>query len=147
MSNEIENSRWAKLAGLPKNETKQQLDENIVGVGAINPIFAKREPKDYEMAFEHYLGEMYDSKKENVEEDLDDLPDTGSDVGDRTGVRLGNTNISDDSEMISRIEGIANVRDLGTMKDLLRILTTDWMQEGFEKEDIQDYITDFINKI
>jgi len=57
-----EKSRWAKLAGLPKQETKQQLDENVVGIGAVNQIFPTREPKDYEMAFEHFLGEMYDSK-------------------------------------------------------------------------------------
>ena len=69
MSNESEKARWAKLAGLPKKETKQQLDENVVGIGAVNQIFPNREPQDYEMAFEHYLGEMYDSKKENVEEE------------------------------------------------------------------------------
>ena len=69
MTNESEKARWAKLAGLPKKETKQQLDENVVGIGAINQIFPTREPNDYEMAFEHFLGEMYDSKKENVEEE------------------------------------------------------------------------------
>ena len=69
MTNESEKARWAKLAGLPKKETKQQLDENVVGIGAVNQIFPTREPNDYEMAFEHFLGEMYDSKKENVEED------------------------------------------------------------------------------
>ncbi len=69
MTNESEKARWAKLAGLPKKETKQQLDENVVGIGAVNQIFPTREPNDYEMAFEHFLGEMYDSKKENVEEE------------------------------------------------------------------------------
>ena len=71
MTNESEKARWAKLAGLPKveEESKQQLDENVVGVGAINQIFPTRKPNDYEMAFEHFLGEMYDSKKENVEEE------------------------------------------------------------------------------
>ena len=69
MTNTSEKARWAKLAGLPKKETKQQLDENVVGIGAVNQIFPNREPQDYEMAFEHYLGEMYDSKKENVEEE------------------------------------------------------------------------------
>ena len=62
MKNQTEKSRWAKLAGLPKKETKQQLDENVVGIGAVNQIFPVREPQAYETAFEHYLGEMYDSK-------------------------------------------------------------------------------------
>jgi len=169
MSKELD--RWNKIAGLPKTETKKtttkkQLDENVVGVGAINPIFAERKPTDYEMAFEHYLGEMYskqaaerddadhidalekDMEYDAVEEGIDDLPETGVDVRDRTGdVRLNNLNLADDSEMVSRIEGLVNARDLGTMKDMLRILTSEWMQDGFEKEDIQDYITDFINKI
>ena len=71
MTNTSEKARWAKLAGLPKveEESKQQLDENVVGIGAVNQIFPTREPNDYEMAFEHFLGEMYDSKKENVEEE------------------------------------------------------------------------------
>tara|TARA_R110000803_G_scaffold39744_5_gene85755 strand:+ start:174 stop:578 length:405 start_codon:yes stop_codon:yes gene_type:complete len=74
MKNQTEKQRWAKIAGLKESKTskksksKQQLDENVVGVGAINPIFAVREPKDYELAFEHYLGEMYDSEKKGVED-------------------------------------------------------------------------------
>jgi hypothetical protein len=145
MKNQTEKSRWAKIAGLPKSKTKQQLDENVVGVGAINPIFAVREPKDYELAFEHYLGEMYGSKKENV----DGVSEGEEGVDEsmfRQGMR-GDTGLSNDSEMVKRIEGLANVIDLKTMKDMLRILTTEWEQEGFDREDIQDYITDFINKI
>ena len=76
MSEFNEKARWAKLAGLPKVETpkveeesKQQLDENVVGVGAINNPFPTREPNDYELAFEHFLGEVYDSKKDKVEEE------------------------------------------------------------------------------
>lgn len=30
---------------------------------------------------------------------------------------------------------------------MLRILTTDWEQDVFDREDIKDYISDFINKI
>ena len=75
MTNESEKARWAKLAGLPKveEESKQQLDENVVGVGAINQIFPTRKPNDYEMAFEHFLGEMQDSKKDKVEEPLEPI--------------------------------------------------------------------------
>tara|TARA_R100001463_G_scaffold39725_1_gene84831 strand:+ start:570 stop:788 length:219 start_codon:yes stop_codon:yes gene_type:complete len=48
---------------------------------------------------------------------------------------------------IDRIEGLANIRDLKLMKDSLRILTAEWMQEGFEKEDIKDYISYLIDNI
>ena len=134
MSKSNEQERWAKIAGLPKKETKQQLDENFVGMGAINQIFPTREPQKYELAFEHYLGEVYDSKREDVEEGYEPA-------------EWEKQHDLEDDENLSRIEGLANVRNLKLMHDMLRILTTDWMQEGFEKEDIQDYITDFINKI
>ena len=50
-------------------------------------------------------------------------------------------------DTIDRIEGLANIRDLKLMKDSLRMLTADWMQEGFEKEDIKDYVSYLIDNI
>ena len=61
-----ENKRWAKLAGIPEQPKKQQLDENIGGVvsiGAINNLF-DREKENYEDAFEHFLAERYGEKVE-----------------------------------------------------------------------------------
>ena len=69
-----EKERWAKLAGIPEQPKKQQLDENIggvVGVGAINTI--SHEPTAYEMAFEHYLGERYGNEGEPDSEPLDEV--------------------------------------------------------------------------
>lgn len=63
-------TRMLQLAGTPKPEKKQQLDENVGGVvsiGAINQIF-DREKSDYEMAFEHFMGERYGDEEE-VKED------------------------------------------------------------------------------
>jgi len=58
MSKEL--NRMQKLAGVPVNEEKENLNEvyvagGIVGVGAIN--HPKREKSDYEMAFEHFMTE------------------------------------------------------------------------------------------
>ena len=50
-------------------------------------------------------------------------------------------------EALDRLEGLANIRDLKLMKDSLRMLTADWMQEGFEKEDIKDYVSYLIDNI
>tara|TARA_S200002703_G_scaffold117983_2_gene103610 strand:+ start:3364 stop:3738 length:375 start_codon:yes stop_codon:yes gene_type:complete len=66
MSKEL--NRMQKLAGVPVNEEKENLNEvyvagGIVGVGAIN--HPKREKSDYEMAFEHFMNE---GKEEEVEE-------------------------------------------------------------------------------
>ena len=51
------------------------------------------------------------------------------------------------SEAIERMEGLANMQDLSTLQAKLRILSSDWMQEGFEKEDIIDYLAYLVDKI
>ena len=50
-------------------------------------------------------------------------------------------------DALNRLEGLANIRDLKLMKDSLRMVTAEWMQEGFEKEDIKDYISYLIDNI
>ena len=58
------------------------------------------------------------------------------------------SNISESNEsMFDRMEGLAPIRDLKVLKDMLRIVATEWMSEGFEKEDVIEYLEDFINKI
>lgn len=51
------------------------------------------------------------------------------------------------TEEFDRLEGLANIQDLATLKAKLRILSTDWMQDGFEKEDIKMYINNLIDQI
>ncbi len=51
------------------------------------------------------------------------------------------------TDAIEQLENLANMEDLGVLKAKLRILSSDWMQEGFDREDIIEYIADFINKI
>ena len=50
-------------------------------------------------------------------------------------------------EQIQRFEGTANMRDLKTLQDMLRIVSADWMQEGFDKEDIKEYVSNYIDQI
>ena len=50
-------------------------------------------------------------------------------------------------EAVDRMEGLANRQDLAVLKAKLRMLSSDWMQEGFEKEDIVEYIEELINQI
>ena len=50
-------------------------------------------------------------------------------------------------EAIERMEGLASIQDLETLKAKLRILSSDWMNEGFEKEDIIDYMAYLIDNI
>jgi len=50
-------------------------------------------------------------------------------------------------EQIERFEGTANMRDLKLLHDMLRIVSTEWFEEGFEKEDIKEYINHYIDQI
>jgi len=50
-------------------------------------------------------------------------------------------------EQIERFEGTANMRDLKLLHDMLRMVGSEWMQEGFEKEDIKKYINHYIDQI
>jgi predicted DNA-binding ArsR family transcriptional regulator len=50
-------------------------------------------------------------------------------------------------EQIERFEGTVNMRDLKTLQDMLRIVGSEWMQEGFEKEDIKEYVNYYIDQI
>jgi hypothetical protein len=90
MSNEFK--RMMELAGLPITENKveedttETLNENFVGIPAINNVF-EREKTDYELAFEHFtkgtsLNEEMDSmdfdmKKEELLEKVKNLKDFG----------------------------------------------------------------------
>jgi tetratricopeptide (TPR) repeat protein len=77
MSNEFK--RMIELAGLPITETTTEenttetLNENFVGIPAINNVF-EREKTDYELAFEHFtkgtsILEDYDKASQEMEEE------------------------------------------------------------------------------
>lgn len=50
-------------------------------------------------------------------------------------------------EVLDRMEDLANIQDLKIMKDILRILSSEWMQGGFEKDEISEYLSQFIDTI
>ena len=58
-----------------------------------------------------------------------------------------NDYINSEEDYMDRMEGLANIQDLKTMKDLLIILSTDWLDEGFAKRDIKAYLNLFVDKI
>mgnify|MGYP001252122618 CR=1 FL=1 len=72
MSKEL--NRMQKLAGVPVNEEKENLNEHymaggIVGVEAITQI-PPREKSDYEMAFEHFMNEGEEKEEKEVKEGM-----------------------------------------------------------------------------
>jgi hypothetical protein len=60
INKEIEDAEKASL--------NESMIGGIVGIGAINQI-PPRAKADYELAFEHFLGERYETKFENREQD------------------------------------------------------------------------------
>jgi hypothetical protein len=50
-------------------------------------------------------------------------------------------------ETLERIEGIVNMQDLATLKAKIRILSQEWIQDGFEKEEIIDYLAYLVDEV
>tara|TARA_Y100000385_G_scaffold291162_1_gene367562 strand:- start:1473 stop:1643 length:171 start_codon:yes stop_codon:yes gene_type:complete len=46
---------------------------------------------------------------------------------------------------IDRMEGLANVNELNELKDLILILGGEWVDEGFENEDIVEYFRHLVD--
>ena len=55
-----------------KASLNESMIGGIVGIGAINQI-PPREKTDYEMAFEHFLGERYEVKPNRERDDIKDI--------------------------------------------------------------------------
>lgn len=67
-----------KLEESKKPESKDSINENFVGIGAINNPFAERERTDYEIAFDHFMGQL-DEKKDKPSTDLTKKEKAGKD--------------------------------------------------------------------
>jgi hypothetical protein len=55
-----------------KASLNESMIGGIVGIGAINQI-PSREKTDYELAFEHFLGERYEIKPNRERDDIKDI--------------------------------------------------------------------------
>ena len=52
-----------------------------------------------------------------------------------------------DSQTVERFESTTERRNLKLLKDMIRFTSTDWMDEGFDKEDIKNYINGLIEEV
>lgn len=78
------------------------------------------------------------TENEGIETPKDDLTVKESDVDDDS---------SPEGELFDRMEGLANMVKLSELQDDMRIVSTYWMEEGFEKDDIKAYMSNFIDNI
>lgn len=104
-----------------------------------------------------------DAEVDHIQSLLNQLQDAAEQLGDEKLLKqVGNTitfftrqhvaekpelNEMLSSDYIDRMEGLANVRYLSSLKLALSVLALDWMNEGFDKEDVVAYIESLINKI
>ena len=109
-----------------EDEDKASLNESmiggIVGIGAINQI--PPTPKtDYEMAFDHFLGERYEVKPNRERDDITDIKeDETSEMEDKVEaeVSMNEEDDQNDSES-SEITGVTNdyMKLIKTISDLI----------------------------
>jgi len=95
----------AKLQENETSENKESLNENFVGMGAINSPFAKREKESYEDAFEHFLSERYQIKPNRERDDIKDLEeDKDPDVYESKEMEEGKEEINENYEPNKMLE-------------------------------------------
>lgn len=44
----------------------------------------------------------------------------------------------------NRMEGVVNFKNLEAMKALLNCLKDEWLKDGFEKEDVKEYLSNLV---
>jgi hypothetical protein len=155
MSNEFK--RMIELAGLPITETTTEenttetLNENFVGIPAINNVF-EREKTDYELAFEHFTkGTSLNEVEEDLQQtdvksaidgkqlDLDKLKDATEKAmkGDSTDLTLFLAGVFESKgleENIFQGEDVMPKFRAGALKQLIAYAE----KEGLSKESIDD---------
>lgn len=81
------------------------------------------------------------TENEGVETPKDDLTVKESDATEEANDEFS------EQEMFDRMESLANTSELKELQDMMRIVATEWWDEGFEKEDIKAYMSNFIDNI
>jgi len=124
---EINNQkRDERIASLSENKKKKSLKESmiggIVGIGAINQI-PSREKTDYEMAFEHFLGERYETKFENREQDPYTMKEAKM-----PAVYSRIKNDDNFQELVDYLKN--NEEEAEKVEDKLKTLEENWIKKG-----------------
>lgn len=121
-----------------KKEPKKEIDEFTdlsqdgkgLGIGPIVP------PDDFDKP-----------KKENMNESFVRMQKLAGVITEGMDTGIDYEGAGDKYEMFDRMDGLANIQDLKVLNAKLRLLVSDWMQEGFEKDDIKEYINFLIDEI
>ena len=140
----------AKLEENDSTENKDSLNENFVGMSAINSPFAKREKETYEDAFEHFLSERYQIKPNRERDDIKDLEeDKDPDVYESEEIEEDNEGVPNPSDKLEWLEDqLTKLYKMGKLEapvDIKKLAKTfldrmfDGLDEGKEVEEPNNY--------
>ena len=104
-----------------KASLNESMIGGIVGIGAINQI-PPREKTDYEMAFEHFLGERYEIKPNRERDDIKDV------------------NEAEGNEMVDFVK-----QNFDTIKTNFLKSETDIIKDTTEDEEDEKSLLDYLN--
>ena len=160
-----ENLRMQMLSGIitegeykTKLEKKASLNESmiggIVGVGAINQI-PSRAKADYEMAFEHFLGERYEVKPNRERDDIKDLEedDSPNDMDQQiANLEEGDDDLFTAKRFYKRTDNprINILSHMGTINDIVMDMLETDLVKGYgpdERDDIYREYMKFVNAV
>jgi hypothetical protein len=121
-----------------KKEPKKEIDEFTdlsqdgkgLGIGPIVP------PDNFDKP-----------KKENMNESFIRMQKLAGIITEGMDTGIDYEGAGDKYEMFDRMDGLANIQDLNVFNTKLRLLVSDWYNEGFEMDDIKEYINFLIDEI
>jgi hypothetical protein len=113
---------------------------------------------DIQDIMDDYMDDFLNYVVKKHPEIVKQLADEWNEMSEAAGPYSTNRNMGDDIinnnadevyqyNMFDRMDILANIQDLNTLKTKLRLLVSDWYNEGFEKEDIQEYMNFLIDEI
>jgi len=131
--------------------TEDEDMKEMVNTGKISSL--KKEIKLFEKAKSKYQKQLdkmdgkKEPKKENMNESFVRMQKLAGVITEGMDTGIDYEGAGDKYEMFDRMDGLANIQDLKVLNAKLRLLVSDWYNEGFEKDEIKEYINFLIDEI
>ena len=138
--------KTTQLRKMVREQVRKMLKENAIydGQATLQPG-TKFQMTGYTTTVIKDLGD-----KLEVKIDLPQYNKTGvikKDIFKGATLLPGSSSLMEVDDLESKLESSANVSDLNVLHAKLRMLTTEWMSKGFQKQDVVQYLTTFIDNI
>jgi len=141
---DIKDAFMAQVRQYDMLENKKSLNENFVGMGAINSPFAKREKEVYEDAFEHFLSERYVSEVNelNEEDSMGKVGEPGGFMGFAQHLKDKGINIEKEETNTIPLDATTKRYVIKRLKEILDEYDEEGIEElqnaGFFEQDFEE---------